>query len=165
MYTGMYTFPLTYDPDTVRFDLPGMQGLSPTEAQSGYWILIFPNLALFLLPNHLFTLLYQPDGPGHTLESADMLVHPDGLAVPDAASKIDAIMDFWGMVNLQDVGGVERVQQGLRSRAYPGGRMCFRFEEPVHRFQNMVIDLMTGQERTPPGDERDGAAVAAGQAS
>ncbi len=54
--------------------------------------------------------------------------------------------------NRQDVGAVERVQQGVRSRAYPGGRMCFRFEEPVHRFQNMVIDLMTATERTPPGD-------------
>jgi choline monooxygenase len=32
--------------------------------------------------------------------------------------------------------------------------MCFRFEEPVHRFQNMVIDLMTGKQRIPPGDDQ-----------
>ena len=31
--------------------------------------------------------------------------------------------------------------------------MCFRFEEPIHRFQNIIIDLMTGNPRTPPGDE------------
>jgi hypothetical protein len=33
--------------------------------------------------------------------------------------------------------------------------MCFRFEEPVWRFQNMVIDLMTGKTRTPPGDAKE----------
>jgi choline monooxygenase len=33
--------------------------------------------------------------------------------------------------------------------------MCFHFEESIHRFQNMMIDLMTGNERTPPGDDRE----------
>ena len=56
--------------------LPAMPGLTAKGAETAYWILIVPNLALFLLPNHLFTLLYQPDGAGQTLESADLLVHP-----------------------------------------------------------------------------------------
>ncbi len=152
MYTGMCTSPLSSDPSTVTFDLPTMPGLNATEAQSAYWILLFPNLALFLLPNHLFTLLYHPDGAGQTLESADLLVHPSALALPDAQAKIDAVLQFWGMVNLQDIAAVERVQKGLQARAYPGGRMCYHFEEPVHRFQNMVIDRMTGVQRVPAGD-------------
>jgi len=36
---------------------------------------------------------------------------------------------------------------------YRGGRMCYHFEEPLHRFQNMVIDKMVGIERVPDGDE------------
>lgn len=168
MYTGMCTSPLTMDPATVEFNLPVMQGLNPVEARSAFWVLLFPNLALFLLPQHLFTLFFRPDGPGRTLESADMLVHPDALKSADAEASIDRIAAFWGMVNEQDILAVERVQQGLQSRAYQGGRMCFRFEEPIHRFQNMTIDLMTGTERTPPGDEREelpwnGAAVTSGQ--
>jgi choline monooxygenase len=152
MYTGMRTTPLSNDPSTVTFDLPAMPGLDATEAQSAYWVLLFPNLALFLLPNHLFTLLFQPDGPGRTRESADLLVHPSALAAPDAQARIDAILSFWGVVNLQDIAAVERVQNGLQARAYPGGRMCYHFEEPIHRFQNMVIDRMTGVERVPEGD-------------
>jgi choline monooxygenase len=155
MYTGMRTTPLSVDPNTVRFDLPVMPGLHPLEATSAFWILLFPNIAVFLLPNHVFTLLYHPDGPGRTLESADMLVHPSALADPEAQAKIDAIAAFWGMVNLQDVAAVERVQQGLQARTYTGGRMCFRFEEPVHRFQNMVIDRMVGIDRVPPADGVD----------
>jgi choline monooxygenase len=48
---------------------------------------------------------------------------------------------------------VERVQRGLRNQVYTGGRMCYKFEEPLHRFQNMVIDRMVGVvDSVPPGD-------------
>ena len=152
MYTGMVTWPITPSPTTVDLELPPMPGLGSEPARTAYWILIFPNVALFLLPNHLFTLLFHPDGPESSVETADMLVHPTVLEVAGAEAKIAAIHDFWAMVNDQDIRVVEGVQQGLRSRAYPGGRLCFRFEEPVHRFQNMVIDLMVGISRVPPGD-------------
>jgi choline monooxygenase len=155
MYTGMCTTPLGRN-SGLPIDvgaLPPMPGLTPHDAETAYWILIVPNLALFLLPHHLFTLLYRPDGVGRTIESADMLVHPDALAAPGAEAKCAAIFAFWDTVNAQDIAAVERVQKGLSAAAYPGGRMCFQFEESIHRFQNIVIDLMTGQRRTPPGDE------------
>jgi choline monooxygenase len=155
MYTGMTTTPLERNPDLpIDVDaLRPMPGLNAKDAQSAYWILIVPNIALFLLPNHLFTLLCRPDGPGRTIEFADMLVHPETLSAPDAEATCDAIFTFWDAVNAQDIEAVERVQRGLRATAYRGGRMCYRFEESIHRFQNMVIDLMTGNPRTPPGDE------------
>jgi choline monooxygenase len=155
MYTGMCTTPLARNPD-VPIDvgaLPAMPGLSPKDAATAYWILIVPNLALFLLPHHLFTLLYRPDGAGRTIESADMLVHPEVLATLGAEAKLAEIFAFWDTVNAQDIAAVERVQKGLVASAYTGGRMCFRFEESIHRFQNIIIDLMTGNPRTPAGDE------------
>lgn len=163
MYTGMATAPLSQSPSTCSFDLPTMPNLHGLEAQSAFWYLIFPNIALFLLPNHLFTLLLLPDGVGNTIESADMLVHPNALTAPNAQSEINKILDFWSMVNRQDIQAVERVQKGLQSTAYPGGRMCYRFEEPVHRYQNMVIDLMIDNHRIPSGDpEEEQIFVAAG---
>ena len=35
---------------------------------------------------------------------------------------------------------------------YEGGRMAFRFEETIHRFQNMLADYMLGIRRIPFGD-------------
>lgn len=55
-------------------------------------------------------------------------------------------------MNLQDVEIVERVQKGISNPAYRGGRMCYRFEEPLHRYQNMIIDKMVGMDRVPQGD-------------
>jgi len=154
MYTGMDTSPLTRNPESpLSADLPNMPGLDDVENQSAYWIYLFPNLALFLLPNHLFTLLLRPEGVGMTIESADLLVHPSLFDAPEATAKCDAIFTYWDMVNRQDAAAVERVQVGLSAKAYPGGRMCYRFEEPIHRFQNMVIDRMIGIQRVPGGDE------------
>ncbi len=44
------------------------------------------------------------------------------------------------------------VQRGVSDPAYPGGRMCYRFEEPLHRYQNMIVDRMVGIRRVPAGD-------------
>lgn len=152
MYTGMCTSPLTVDPETVRLDLPAFSGLNATEAESVYFIMLFPNIALWVFPNHLLTLLFRPEHTAITLEHMDMLVHPSILEDPDNEEQLDHIMEFWDLVNLQDVDIVQSVQQGLTSSAYQGGRMCYEFEEPVHRFQNMVIDRMLGIEHIPPGD-------------
>ena len=65
---------------------------------------------------------------------------------------IDELMRFWHAVNLEDVEIVEMVQRGLANTSYTGGRMCYRFEESVHRFQNLVIDRMLEIDRIPEGD-------------
>ncbi|MGQ0635096.1 MAG: aromatic ring-hydroxylating oxygenase subunit alpha, partial [Planctomycetaceae bacterium] len=158
MYTGMCTSPLTSDAGTVSFEgLPVWGGLTFTESQSAYFVLLFPNIALWIFPHHLVTLLFRPQDAGVSLEYLDMLVHPRALEAPDIDATLDRVMSFWRFVNDQDVRLVERVQAGVISRSYHGGRMCFKFEEPVHRFQNMVADLMTGQWRVPPGDAHEEA--------
>lgn len=159
MYTGMCTSPLTNDPNTLLIDLPAYPGLNDTESQSAYFAHVFPNLSIWNFPHHLVTLLFRPDGPTRTLESVDMLVHPDALERPGIDESLDRIMNFWCFVNEQDVDLVEGVQAGLQSRSYTGGRMCYKFEEPVHRFQNWLIDMVLGESRIPPGDTREEAPI------
>src|SRR5262245_26826926 len=154
MYTSMCTRPLAgaglpIDPGV----LPDMPGIGAVDASTASWVLIVPNIALFLLPHHLFTLLLKPHGIARTIEHADMLVHPRSLEADGAGPALDAIFRFWDLVNGQDIAAVERVQRGIQARAFQGGRMCFQFEESIHRFQNMMIDLMTGNQRIPPGDD------------
>jgi choline monooxygenase len=33
--------------------------------------------------------------------------------------------------------------------------MCYRFDETLHRYQNIVIDKMVGIDCIPPGDEEE----------
>jgi choline monooxygenase len=102
-------------------------------------------------------MLARPAGPAHTSETTYLLAHPESLHAAGAENEIDQLASFWDTVNREDIQIVERVQRGLSNPAYRGGRMCYRFEEPVHRYQNMIIDRMLGIHRIPEGDAVDQA--------
>ena len=81
-----------------------------------------------------------------------MLTHPGALDNEKYDEMFEELAIFWDMVNTQDLGIVERVQAGLSNTAYSGGRMCYQFEEPLHRYQNWVADRMCDIHRVPIGD-------------
>jgi choline monooxygenase len=158
LYVGFCTSPIAQNTDEGGWlGLPALPGIGGADAESARFAWIFPNLALNVLPNHVFLLLVRPTAAGHTEEVAYLLTHRGALDAPGAEAEIDGLMRFWDEVNQEDVAIVERVQQGLSSLAYTGGRMCYRFEESVHRFENMVIDRMLGLERVPDGDDEPAA--------
>jgi choline monooxygenase len=154
LYTGMCTTPVSRNTDAGGWDgLRALGTLHPEDADAGRFVWLLPSTALVVLPNHAFVLFNRPVAPDRTVETAVLLAHPDSLDVDDPEAGIESLWKFWDLVNRQDLEIVERVQRGLENPAYRGGRMCFRFEEPLHRFQNMVIDKMVGIDRVPDGDD------------
>jgi choline monooxygenase len=154
LYTGMCTTPVSRNGDAGGWDgLRPLSTLGAEDADSGRFVWLFPSTALVVLPNHAFVLFNRPVAADRTVETAVLLAHPESMDDPDAEEGIEQLEKFWDLVNRQDLEIVERVQEGIANPAYRGGRMCFRFEEPLHRFQNMVIDKMVGVDRVPGGDE------------
>lgn len=93
-----------------------------------------------------------------------MLLPPSEHAVVDAA--VAPTRSFWLDVNAEDIDIVGRSQRGLARGRLPPGPLAPRFEEPLHRFHNMLADHMTSVPvRIPDGDrpsvadDRRGAAV------
>jgi choline monooxygenase len=154
MYVGFCTSPIAANTDDGGWHgLPALSTLDEDDATSARFVWLFPNAAVNALPNHTFLMLTRPASPSSTKEVTYLLSHPDSIArAGDLDGEVDGLLAFWDEVNREDIAIVERVQQGLSDLAYTGGRMCYRFEEPVHRFQNMVIDKMLGIHRIPPGD-------------
>ncbi|MCO5588369.1 hypothetical protein L7F22_042324 [Adiantum nelumboides] len=139
MYTGMCTTPVSRNTDAGGWDgLAPLSTLGSDDADSGRFVWLFPSCALVVLPNHAFVLLNRPVAADRTEETAVLLTHPEFVDDEAGRAGLDQLAAFWDLVNRQDLEIVERVQEGLENPAYRGGRMCFRFEEPVHRFQNMV---------------------------
>ena len=155
LYMGFCTSPIAQDTGDGGWQqgLPALPGLSEDDAVSARFLWLFPNVAVNILPNHLFVICAHPAGPGRTLEKTYLLTHPESTARATSDDAVDQLASFWDSVNREDIAIVERVQQGVSTTAFPGGRLCYRFEEPVHRFQNMVVDRMVGLRRVPPGDE------------
>jgi choline monooxygenase len=150
MYVGFCTSPIAANTDDGGWQgLPALATLDEDDAVSARFAWVFPSMAVNALPNHTFLMILRPDGAGRTRESTYLLAHGDS----HDEGAVAGLLRFWDEVNREDIGIVERVQLGLADPAYTGGRMCYRFEESVHRFQNMVIDRMLGIRRVPPGDE------------
>ena len=153
MYMGFCTSPIAANTAEGGWDgLPAMESLGAEDAVSARFAWVFPSVAVNALPNHTFLLLVRPVSAGRTAEVAYLLVPPEAGSTPEAEAAIEELLAFWDGVNREDVAIVERVQDGLANPAYTGGRMCYRFEESVHRFQNMVVDRMLGERRVPAGD-------------
>ena len=152
-YIGFCTSPISSNTDEGGWDgLPAIAGLNEVDAVSARFVVLFPNVALSVLPNHTFVMLMEPTSAGHTSERTYLLTNPESHADGGSEAAIDELMRFWDSVNVEDVEIVEVVQRGLANTSYTGGRMCYRFEESVHRFQNLEIDRMLGIDRIPEGD-------------
>ncbi len=156
-YVGFCTWPIAANTEDGGWKgLPALSGIEGQDAEAARFVWLFPNTAINVMANHVFLLLARPDGSRHTTEVAYLLTHPEAVAASaDPEGDIDSLMQFWDEVNKEDIGIVERVQDGLRNPTYEGGRMCYRFEESCHRFQNMLIDRMLGITAIPPGDDAE----------
>jgi choline monooxygenase len=154
-YVGFCTSPIAANTeDGGWLGIPALSTLDHEDATSARFVWLFPSIAVNVLPNHTFLLLTRPTSAGTTQEVAYLLAHPEcsDRAGDALETEVEGLLAFWDEVNREDIAIVERVQAGLADPAYTGGRMCYRFEEPVHRFQNMVIDRVLGIRRVPPGD-------------
>lgn len=157
MYCGQTTTPVTDGDGETWLSLPPKPGLDPSDRVSGRHIAIFPNIVLSILPNHTFVMRLEPRGPGRTVEHCTWLLPPaDGPRPPSRDQGFAAIRQFWIDVNNEDIDIVERSQRGLEAGAVPPGPLVPRFEEPLHRFHNILADHLTMPEvgliPIPPGD-------------
>lgn len=158
-YLGFATSPLTnggtfVDPNVAPI-MPGLEGTP--DAYAARHILIYPNVFMSFYPHHIFRVILEPMSAGVTRERTHVLVHPsiyDQLGKEKAEETIDNFMTFHQKVNTEDFSICEAVQRGVAAAPYAGGRLSFRFEETIHRYQNLVADSLVGLgNRTPEGDD------------
>ena len=141
MYCGQTTTPVSGDERDDWLTLPPAAGLDASDGASGRFLAVFPNVLVSVLPNHAFVIRLEPLEAGRTREHCTFLVPPavEGFTEPAFA----ATRTFWQEVNGEDIDIVERAQRGLTHGGAPPGPLSVRFEEPLHRFHNMVADCMT----------------------
>ena len=154
MYCGQTTTPVSGDDRDDWLTLPPADGLDESDSVSGRFVAIFPNVLLSVLPNHVFVMQLDPVSPGLTRERCTWLLPPGSDPAEEA---FEQTRTFWIDVNSEDIDIVERGQRGLTRGAVPAGPLAPRFEEPLHRFHNMLADLMLSPSTStlpiPEGDD------------
>ena len=162
LYCGQTTTPVSGDERDDWLVLPPAPALDASDSVSGRFVAVFPNLTLAVLPGHAFVIRLEPLSSGVTREHCTLLLPSSTPAEPysDAAAET---LKFWIEINNEDIDICERSQRGLAFGAAPPGPLSPRFEEPLHRFQNMVADCLCADSladglRIPPGDGPDDGA-------
>jgi len=153
-YCGQTTSPVSGDDRDDWTTMPAPSWLNESDAASGRFLALFPNVLVSVLPNHVFIMILEPVAPGKTIEHTAFLL-PDLGAGPVDAAALDATRSFWIDVNNEDIDIVERGQRGLTSGGFTPGRLSPRFEEPLHRFYNLLADRFCDIDRVPDGDAGD----------
>ncbi|MFW2381801.1 MAG: aromatic ring-hydroxylating oxygenase subunit alpha [Acidimicrobiales bacterium] len=156
MYCGQTTTPVSGDDRNDWLAMPAASDLSVSDAQSGRFLALFPNVLLSVLPNHVFVIQLEPLSPGRTRERCTWLLPPGDVPVDEATFALTR--DFWIDVNNEDIEICERSQRGLTSGGFTEGRYSVRYEEPLHRFANMLADHFQRRQRVPDGDRHDDGA-------
>ena len=141
MYCGQTTTPVSGDERDDWLSLPPASGLDESDAVSGRFVAIFPNVLLSVLPNHVFVMRLDPVAPGMTRETCTWLLPEASADATDEA--FDPTRTFWIDVNAEDIDICSRSQRGLARGGVPAGPLAPRFEEPLNRFQRMLADHFT----------------------
>jgi glycine betaine catabolism A len=100
-----------------RFEV--MPGLDEHDATSLYGCTVYPNMFIDVTGTSAISTVLLPRGAGHTTVITEYLFRPEAIA--DPGFDPSEIVDFVELVAHQDYVVCERVQRGVRSRAFTHG--------------------------------------------
>jgi Rieske 2Fe-2S family protein len=164
--------PMALSPGCTTMSMTGMShrppipGLDAFDHQSVYYYTALPNLWLSLHPDYVMTHTVWPLTPDRTRIVCDWYFHP-AAASAEGFDPGDAV-EFWDLVNTQDWAACERVQLGIGSRGFGGGRFA-DLEATIHmvdailarsylegrlvrseEVRPLVLDAVAAQQVNPP---------------
>ena len=114
---------------------PPIPGLSEKDHSLVFYYTLLPNMWISLHPDYVMTHLVRPLDAERTSIVCEWLFHPDAVDAPGFDPN-DAV-GFWDRVNRQDWAACERVQRGIGSRGFRGGRFS-ELENTVHALQALL---------------------------
>jgi choline monooxygenase len=119
MYSGMCTSPIAADTEDGGWQvLDPLPGLSDDDAVSARFVWLFPNVALNVMPNHLFVIHATPVTAAITEETTYLLTRPDIVDDRAAQAAIDGLagagVDFVDVTATLEREGVEAFQRSFQ---------------------------------------------------
>lgn len=136
--------------------LPYFPMKDPAIGRRGLWFVVMPNFAFEIFPDHVVTFICTPLAPDRTHERLDIYVAGDAAMDERHADGRQALLDAWREINGEDVGIIERMQQGRLSRGFDGGRFSPYWDEAVRHIARLVTEAMTAPTAWAPWTPRPG---------
>ena len=119
---------------------PMLPGLGPADDRLYYGFVLWPNVFVNLLPDHVILHTLLPVSPTASRVICDWLFHPNDLARPDFDAS-DTV-DIFDVVNRQDWEVCALTQLGMTSRAYDRGGVYVTNEQHIAEFRDLVLSRL-----------------------
>jgi Rieske 2Fe-2S family protein len=143
-YQGIVGQGTDFADDIEGFTLSGngkrdsLPGLLPSDDRLYYGFVLWPNLFVNLLPDHVILHTLLPTGPETARVVCDWLFDPAEIAKPGFDPQ-DTV-DVFDITNRQDWDVCERTQLGMHSRAYADGGLYVSNEQHIAVFRDLVLE-------------------------
>lgn len=125
--------------------LPVYPNLPDDDAKRGLWFLCFPHFAAEVYPDQFTLLVSYPVAPDKTREELHIFLIGDAADSKAYESPREALIKMWDDLNTEDIGMLERLQQGRLSPAYDGGRLSPHWEGPTHDFGRRIVEKIVSR--------------------
>lgn len=145
-YQGIVGQGTDFAEDIEGFTLSGnghramLPGLLPEDDRLYYGFVLWPNLFINLLPDHVILHTLTPIGPEKSRVVCDWLFAPEEIARPAFDPK--ETVDVFDITNRQDWDVCERTQLGMHSRAYDKGGFYVTNEQHIAVFRDLVLNQL-----------------------
>ena len=126
--------------------LPHYPGLSDDFKGRGLWFHFFPTLDLELWPDQFAILHVIPLAPDRTREEVHIYLMGDAADGEAFAAERERVFEMWRDLNQEDIGILERLQEGRQSPAYDGGSFSPYWEGATHHFARLVAERVRGND-------------------
>ncbi|GAA4558936.1 aromatic ring-hydroxylating oxygenase subunit alpha [Planotetraspora kaengkrachanensis] len=116
-----------------------IDGVSEDQDRRYYGLTVKPLMFLNLVPDHVILHRMFPLAVDRTVVECDWLFRKD---VVDSGRDLDASIELFHRVNVQDFEACERTQLGMGSRAYAKGGVLVPSEHHIGGFHEWVLDRL-----------------------
>ena len=129
----------TFDPELNQdTPLPLFPDWDKTEAATGEYPVLYPNLLLGFQANHVFALVIHPVTPSTCREELMIFYVGDESTEPQYATSRQTNLTAWTGVFNEDIGPCEMMQVGRQSPGYQGGAFSPVHDTCSHHFHKWV---------------------------
>ncbi|WP_369046652.1 aromatic ring-hydroxylating oxygenase subunit alpha [Sinomonas sp. P10A9] len=114
-------------------------GVAEDQDRRYYAITIKPTVFINLVPDHVIIHRMFPMAADRTIVECDWLYLPH---VVESGKDLDASVELFNRVNLQDFDACERTQPGMASRIYANGGVLVPSEHHIGEFHDWVASMV-----------------------
>ena len=118
--------------------LPWFPNLPPEKQDRGDWFVLFPNFGFEIFPDQVDVFVAWPQGPKHCRETIALYFVGEGASADEYAAARAHVVNNWNELNHEDIGIIERMQDGRRSDGFDGGVLSPYWDPVQQHFARLV---------------------------